>query len=469
MANLNPSSLFIEFNQTSATIAFDGHISTHALQHQANGLLTPTGRDALKEAIRSSIADQRPAVAYCAIGIRGVSLRTLQIPPSKPENLRQILSIQIEKEFPIAPDKLAWGFKKANNSAAESRPQEIVLVAVKKEFIEDYAAVLTASGIEPIFTVGILSIAAHATRTSGGSFAVLNIGSVQTEIVLCENGTPSVIRTFPLGTESDVTVLANRMADLQAPNRVFLIGTIAQDSDRTQALKDALGSNVRCETLFPDANGTNSAAVAALQELVADSRSDMLLALRTGDAEIRHQKRIQPLPVKWMGIAAALLLCMISLRYVEPLIRKPVLEAKIAEAKAAKLTLPPIEEELDFLRHLEGNRPGYLNAVTVLADAIPRGTKFEALTLDRRGEFTFRANVANSQQATDLRAKLLESGLFSTVVLEEQTPAENNRKLIMRIGARWKTDPKTPSKTIEKIVADSIARNTNAPPSKSKG
>jgi len=469
MANLNQSSLFIEFTQSSATIALGETLAAVDLQHEPNGRLTMAARAAFKGAIKKSIDGRSPTSANCAVGVRGVSMRRLQLPPSKPEDLQQLLAIQIEREFPLGPDQLAWGFKRTNGVTTRSQPQEILLVAVKKELIEDYATLLTESGIEPDFTVGILSVAAWVSRTTNESFALVNAGPVQTEIVLCEHGTPSTIRTLPIGSDGDLSLLAQRLMNSPLPKRVFLIGDFAQDEDRTGTLQDLLGSEIVCEALSIGAIPGKSAAIAALQKLVSENGADKLLTLRIGNVAIKKRKAARPLPVRWIGIAAALVIAIIALRYVEPLIKKPALAAEIARARVAQSALPPIEEELDFLRYLENSRPAYLNVVTVLADAIPRGTKFDALTLDRRGEFGFRATLANPQQATDLRARLLESGLFSSVVLEEQTPAENNRKLITRISARWKTDPKTPSKTIDKIVAESTASSTNAPTSRSKG
>ena len=173
--------------------------------------------------------------------------------------------------------------------------------------------------------------------------------------------------------------------------------------------------------------------------------------------------------MRWVATVAALLLTSLLLRYVEPLIHKSSLETRIAEITRARAELPPIAEELDFLRFLEKSRPAYVNAVTVLADSLPRGTKFEALSLERNGGFSFRANMQNPQQAGELRKKLLESGLFTAVVLEEQTPAENNRKLSIRISARWTADPGTPSKTLDRIDEEAAKSDTNAPPNKLKG
>ena len=148
------------------------------------------------------------------------------------------------------------------------------------------------------------------------------------------------------------------------------------------------------------------------------------------------------------------------------MLRKPALEQRLAEVREARNALPPVEREVDFLRAIEKNQPAYLNALTVLADATPRGTQIDSITLNRRGEFTFVATLAGAQQANDLRSKLIDSGLFTSTAIEEQTPSKDQRKVTVRIRARWDTSPDWKSPMLEKIQSNST---TNAPSTGGKG
>jgi hypothetical protein len=46
-------------------------------------------------------------------------------------------------------------------------------------------------------------------------------------------------------------------------------------------------------------------------------------------------------------------------------------------------------------------------------------------------------SMPNFQQLADFRAKLIESGFFSVVTVEEQTPSPDRQKVNVRISAQW--------------------------------
>jgi hypothetical protein len=128
--------------------------------------------------------------------------------------------------------------------------------------------------------------------------------------------------------------------------------------------------------------------------------------------------------------------------------------------RAARASLPPIEREVDFLRSVDQNQPAYLDALTILADATPRGTKFESLALNRRGEFTFVATLQGAPQANELRSKLIGSGVFSNAAIEEQTPSQNQREVTVRIRARWNPAADSKSAVIDRVTASSPPEKT---------
>src|SRR5690606_5295690 len=99
----------------------------------------------------------------------------------------------------------------------------------------------------------------------------------------------------------------------------------------------------------------------------------------------------RPLDRRWLALAAALAVGFFGLRYGGPLLRKPALETALVEAAAAKAALPSVDRELDFLRAIEKAQPAYLNGLVAMADATPRGTRLESLSMNSRGEFAFSA------------------------------------------------------------------------------
>jgi hypothetical protein len=97
-----------------------------------------------------------------------------------------------------------------------------------------------------------------------------------------------------------------------------------------------------------------------------------------------------------------------------------------------------IDRDLDFLRHLKQNQPPYLDALFLVAKAAPPGTKLDSLTMNRRGDLALRGSMKDGQQVVGFRSKLIDSGFFSSVAVEEQTPTPDRQKVTVRIAAQWK-------------------------------
>ena len=58
--------------------------------------------------------------------------------------------------------------------------------------------------------------------------------------------------------------------------------------------------------------------------------------------------------------------------------------------------------------------------------------------MNRRGEISLRGSMQDAQQVTDFRAKLMDSGFFDRVTVEEQVPTPDRQKVNVRITAQWK-------------------------------
>ena len=79
-----------------------------------------------------------------------------------------------------------------------------------------------------------------------------------------------------------------------------------------------------------------------------------------------------------------------------------------------------------------------MDTISTLASAAPSGVRIDSFSMSRRGDLSVRATMRESQQVVDLRSKLIESGFFSTVVVEEQTPTPDRQKMIVRLSAQLK-------------------------------
>src|ERR1039457_1130698 len=106
--------VYIEIRQSSLK-ALKGEAGLELpLERAPGGGLTKACREKLTISLQAFLKKEvwQPRFrAYCAIGARGVSLRRLTLPATPKESLQRLLALQIESEFPLPPDALAWGYR----------------------------------------------------------------------------------------------------------------------------------------------------------------------------------------------------------------------------------------------------------------------------------------------------------------------------------------------------------------------
>jgi Tfp pilus assembly PilM family ATPase len=481
MSLFNPPHLYIEIGQSTLKLMRESGGLELALERQDNGLLAPAGKakviQSLREHLRLASWLPKPK-AYCAINARGVSLRRLKLPPARGEEFQRLMRLQIENEFPLPPDELAWGCQAvaAGQPSGEAAAQEWVVAAVKKEILDDYATLLGPCGVEPVFTLGALARRGLCAQAPD-AYAILDVAAQGSELMAFERGLPVSMRVIPWGEENILRALQTKMgisrdqaqqlrlraranpadpnaATLQAcaqaewaalekwisgggmGTRLFVAGADAV------ALAAWLGQNLAgagivCEPLASFSGQGRSAATLGLRHFCEQNGGAPPLVFEAAAPQVEEEV-VQLGAGKWAAWAAVLAVCAFGLRYAEPVLFQSRLAGKIAEIQAKRDKLPNIDRELAFLQYLKTNQPPYMEAVAQVAKAAPSGMRVESLTLNRRGDLAYRGFVRDMQQALDFRSKLGESGFFANVVLEEQSPTPDRQKMNLRIVAQWK-------------------------------
>ncbi len=420
---------------------------------------------------------------YCAISARGVSLRRLDLPATTKESLQRVLLLQLENEFPVPPDELAWGARQLGDAQAPANgpagQQRFLIAAVKKDVIEEYAEVLSACGVTPLFTLAALAREAMCPA-SPATHSILDIGRHHSELISIESGVPQIVRILPWGGESlthaieqelgvthdeaeklkiqlgqPATVdpelarraqaaidhaldsLARLMNGHQASRKLYLTGRSARTGVLAPSLARKLPAGGVCESLEPEPAAGRSAAILGLRAATerGDGRAPLIIRVTQTNGT---QGLTRPAPWKWVALAASLVLAIALLPFAEAVVLKPYLARKLAALKADRGRLGMIDGEFGFLQYLKQNQPPYLDALYLLAKSAPPGTRIESLSMNRRGDLSLRASLQNSQQVTEFRGKLIDSGFFERVTLEEQAPIMNQPKVNVRISAQWK-------------------------------
>jgi hypothetical protein len=148
---------------------------------------------------------------------------------------------------------------------------------------------------------------------------------------------------------------------------------------------------------------------------------------------------------------------------VEALVFGPRLQRQLSHLKSGEPQLAVIDRELNFLRHLQENQGPFLDAVYLIANSAPMGCHIDSLSLNRRGEVSLTGYLQNLNQVGDFRMKLIDTGFFSSVVVEDQTPTPDRQRVNFRMTAQWKAASDREGLTIGPLLTNAVpSGGTNA-------
>jgi len=260
------------------------------------------------------------------------------------------------------------------------------------------------------------------------------------------------LRIFPCGAENlaatdgtlDTIVRSIRM---QVGRALFLTG-MGDHRQLAENLARKLGDGIECRWVGAEPGAGRSAAMLGLKQWADDKGGPPPLILRTKPKPIRGAAAISNIACKFQTsdpllrkrslLAVVLLISLLVLPYAQALLLKPFVAHKIAVIESQRDRLTTIDRELSFLQYLKQNSPPYLDALYLFAKAAPPGTSLDSVTMNQRGEVSLSGSLGSYQQVLDFRSKLIDSGFFSNVSVEEQTPAPFQQKVSVRITAQWK-------------------------------
>jgi hypothetical protein len=467
---INPPEIFVEISQSALKALRENDGVELPLERQPDGRLTASCKEKTIATLKIFLQAknwQSRARALCAIGARGVSLRKLSLPAGAKEEFHKRLLLQIESEFPLPPDELAWGWrqlgeaKPANGTLAKS---ELLVVAVKKEIIADYQEIFVACGTNPVFTLAALARNGLCPQPPQ-SCAMLDIGCSQSELTGFEKNVPTVSRILFWGGENvsgaadaKLDTLAQTIKSSLTATKLFISGNKISE-DFPARLTKSLGNGWQCERLEVAGGEGRSAAISGLKKFA--EQDDLPLVIRVKQTS-GSTNLATPDVKKWATRAVVLAVALLLLPYVEALLLKPHLAKKVSAFKADAARLVIIDRELDFLQYLKQSQPPYLDALFVFSKSAPQGTKFDALSMDSHGVVSLRGSFRDGQQVADFRGKLIDSGFFANVTVEEQTPTPDRQKVNVRMTAQEKSATQLQSLAIGP-TADEIEKAKNKP------
>ncbi|HEV8542171.1 MAG TPA: hypothetical protein VGR78_07260, partial [Verrucomicrobiae bacterium] len=439
--------IFIEFKDSSVHV-LDGEEGLDLpLERDLDGRISSASCALLENGLRGFLQRHGSSAlppALCSIPARGVIVRRVTLPAAAKGPVHQLVKLQLEAQLPVSPDDLGCfltRLRAPEQSAGSPALQEFVVAAVRKEILKDYSGLLPRLGFYPPgstaeFAVAPLSRAALLDQ-SGRPCSILEIGQTKSELTLLDERGPTSLRVISWGAENlgDMDRL-HALLQHGLGEKNYLAGVNAPLAQIAAELAKRLPPTVSCQVLpVPTTPGHTSANLGA--SVLLDRREQPWLL----DQSPIEQKPKAPAPWPWAVAACLLLLLSISLRYAESAFNKSRVTRQLDHITKYKATLPKIDRELSFLKYIKTNQPPYLDTMAVVASAAPSGTRIDTLTLVRHGDLSMQGSMqGNPQGPAEFRSKLVDSGFFARVVLEEQTPVENGQKMNFRMTAQLKPD-----------------------------
>jgi len=171
-----------------------------------DGTVMDAGR--VTDAIRQLVAEQNSKVRDVALAVSGhsVIVKKIQVPVMSEDELEESIKWEAEQYIPFDINDVNIDFQiLGNHEGAESRDQmSVVLVAVKKDKLNEYTALITEAGLTPAvvdvdaFTLENMYSINYDIR-EGEVTALVNIGASVMNINIVKNGQYAFTRDISIG------------------------------------------------------------------------------------------------------------------------------------------------------------------------------------------------------------------------------------------------------------------------------
>ncbi|HAB14821.1 MAG TPA: hypothetical protein DCE44_00060, partial [Verrucomicrobiales bacterium] len=191
------------------------------VERSADGRITAESAASILTAVKNLVGGKSwlsRVKITCAIGSRGLILRPLTIPAAPSAEVPRLLQLQIESEFPLPPEALAWGWIPLPTASTPGR-QDVLVAAVKKEVVEELTALFKPIAADLVITPATLARVA-LVPADAPAFAIVDVAPTQCELTLREIEAAPSVRLLPWGENrlDDVTAAPfegiNRLVEL---------------------------------------------------------------------------------------------------------------------------------------------------------------------------------------------------------------------------------------------------------------
>ncbi len=160
---------------------------------------------AIVESIRDAMSNARIKHKNVAAAVAGhsVIVKKISLPTMTPEELEESIKWEAEQYIPFDVNEVNLDFQILDGGEAEGQ-MDVLLVAAKKDLIDDYVQVISEAGLVP----SVMDVAAFAMENAFEAnyetgddevVALVNIGAQVVNISILCNGSPAFTRDISTG------------------------------------------------------------------------------------------------------------------------------------------------------------------------------------------------------------------------------------------------------------------------------
>jgi type IV pilus assembly protein PilM len=158
--------------------------------------------ETVRSVVESSGLKKRDVVA--AVGGHDVIIKPIQIDRMSENDAREVVRWEAEQHVPFDMENVQLDFQILDPDG-DGAQMSVLLVAAKRELIENRTNLLTDAGLSPA-VIDVDAFALHNAfmhsypERESGLIALVNIGNESSNVNLIENGTPKLVRDVPFGS-----------------------------------------------------------------------------------------------------------------------------------------------------------------------------------------------------------------------------------------------------------------------------
>ncbi|HEX9165750.1 MAG TPA: type IV pilus assembly protein PilM [Gemmatimonadales bacterium] len=230
------------------------------------------------DAIRGLLASSgiKPKHVVTAVGGRDVIIKKISMDRMKESEAREVIRWEAEQHVPFDMDNVELDFQILDPDG-DALQMSVLLVAAKRELVENKLALLSEVGVEP----GVIDVDAFALHNAfevnypdamRGVVGLVNIGHEMTNVNILEDGVPILTRDLPVGTrrfredlmrergmstaDADALLQGHELTEVLAPFVTARVEDLAVGIDRAAAfLQTSTRSSAGLTRLYTSGGG----------------------------------------------------------------------------------------------------------------------------------------------------------------------------------------------------------------------